>query len=118
MPTIPSTDRLVWAIVIHLVCDWLLQNHWMAVNKAKLFHPSGIVHAAIHAVGLMLVFPIPIALVIGVLHYIVDLRTALAWWRKVYRQTTEGEWALHVAVWGDQVLHILILAIAVLLIGG
>lgn len=30
-----ATDLLVWGIVIHLVVDWLGQNEWIAVNKAK-----------------------------------------------------------------------------------
>jgi hypothetical protein len=30
-----ATDLLLWGIVVHLVIDWLAQNEWMAVNKAK-----------------------------------------------------------------------------------
>jgi hypothetical protein len=32
---VSATDLLIWGIVIHLVIDWLAQNEWMAVNKAK-----------------------------------------------------------------------------------
>lgn len=30
-----AADLLIWAIVLHLVADWLLQNEWMSVNKAS-----------------------------------------------------------------------------------
>jgi hypothetical protein len=106
-----STDLLVWGIVVHLIADWILQNDWQANNKADPNHPAGIVHAAIHAVGLMFVFPAKIAALIGVVHYIIDLRFGLKWWRETFRQTTEGPAALHVAIWGDQVLHIAIIAL-------
>lgn len=106
------TDLLVWGIVAHLVADWLLQNKWMALNKVKPLHPAGWMHAVIHIIALAYVFPIPTALVLGVVHWFVDLRFALAWWRNFYGQTTEGPMAPHVAIWGDQVVHIGCIAIA------
>jgi hypothetical protein len=66
----------------------------------------------------MLVFPPPVALAIGVIHYIIDLRFLLRWWRRVFRQTTTGDVALHVAIWGDQVAHIAVIAAAALLVTG
>jgi len=30
-----ATDLLIWGIVVHLLIDWLGQNEWIAVNKAK-----------------------------------------------------------------------------------
>jgi hypothetical protein len=30
-----ATDLLIWGIVVHLLVDWLGQNEWIAVNKAK-----------------------------------------------------------------------------------
>ena len=39
-------------LVAHLVADWILQNDWMALNKTKLWHPAGYVHAGIHALCL------------------------------------------------------------------
>lgn len=104
-----ETQIFIRALMIHLVVDWFLQNDWMAANKAKLGHPAGIIHAAIHAIGLTLVFPVEIALLIGITHYVIDLRFLLKWWRETYRQTIEGPAALHVAIWGDQVAHIIIL---------
>lgn len=112
------TDRTVFGIIVHLAADWLLQNDWMAANKANPDHPAGIVHAAIHTIGLLFVFPAKFAALIGALHYIIDLRFALRWWRKVFGQTTEGEAALHVAIWGDQVLHIAVIAFFASLLKG
>lgn len=106
------TELLAWGIVAHLVADWLLQNEWMALNKVKPLHPAGHLHAAIHYVALSFVFPIGVAFILGVVHWFVDLRFALAWWRRFYGQTTEGPMAPHVAIWEDQVVHIVCIAIA------
>jgi hypothetical protein len=106
-----QTDRLVWGVVAHEVADWLLQNHWMATNKANPNHPAGIVHAGIHALAMMFVFPVRVSLLLGAVHYLIDLRCILAWWRKFYQQTQEGEAAMHVAIWGDQVAHVVTIAI-------
>ena len=105
-----KTDLLIWGVVIHLICDWLLQNEWIAKNKTNLHHPAGYLHGAIHAAGMTLVFPISAALVIGLTHWLIDLRFIMTWWRSFYRQTISGVFALPVAIWGDQVVHIAIIA--------
>lgn len=109
------SDVLLLAIIIHFVCDWLLQNHWMAANKANLKHPAGYVHAGIHTIGLCLIFPAQVALFVGIVHLLIDTRKPLQWWSAVYRQTTEGIFAPHVSIWTDQVLHILLLTVVVLI---
>lgn len=109
-----ATQLLVWGIVMHLVIDWLLQNDWQARNKPNLLHPAAYVHSGIHLVGLLFIFPWHAALVIAITHLLIDTRKPLAWWRRFFRQTQEGDVALHVAVWGDQVAHIAIIAIAAL----
>lgn len=103
----------------HWIADWILQNDWMARNKSSLFHAASWVHSGIHLIGLLVIFyPIWwVAVFIGVTHILIDTRLPLVWWRKFYRQTTIGDVALHVALWGDQVAHITVLAIAALLIG-
>jgi uncharacterized protein DUF3307 len=106
------TDRLLWGILAHLGADWLLQNAYMADNKATLGHPAGILHAAIHTLALAAVFPRRVALFLGIVHYLIDLRFLLRWWRETFRQTTTGPAALHVAIWQDQVCHMLTLAVA------
>jgi hypothetical protein len=57
------------------------------------------------------------ALLLALSHLLIDTRVPLAWWRRIFRQTTTGEAALHVAMWSDQVAHISMLAIAALIVG-
>jgi hypothetical protein len=113
-----ATSLLLWGIVIHLLLDWLGQNDWMARYKSSLKHPASWVHSGIHLIGLLLIFPWYAAFSIAVVHLLIDLRAPLVWWRKIYRQTREGDVALHVALWSDQVAHITVLAVAALLVGG
>jgi hypothetical protein len=110
---------LLWGIVAHLICDWLLQNEWMALNKISLRHPAAYVHSGIHLCGLLLVFPWPWALGLAVSHLLIDTRKPLIWWRTLIRQTTDptNPASIHVAFWGDQVAHISCLALAAGLLG-
>lgn len=103
-------------LIAHLIADWLLQNEWMAINKVKVGHLAGIIHALIHGMLFLFVFPPLVALTLGVIHYLIDLRFILVWWRKSYRQTTEGVFALHVAIWQDQAVHIICIWIATLVL--
>lgn len=51
-----TAEYLAWLLVAHLAGDYLLQSHWMAVEKTKRWWP-----AAVHAVtyGLPFVFLVP-----------------------------------------------------------
>lgn len=98
------------ALVAHLIGDWLLQNDWMARNKANLAHPSAWVHGAIHALLLALALGWLGGLVLAILHVLTDTRIPQRWWTRVFRQTSEGPSAMHVAIWGDQVIHIALIA--------
>ena len=125
-----ASDLLIWGLVLHLIADWPLQNDWMARNKAQVGHPAGIVHATIHAVALCLVFGWWPAWVLGVLHYLIDLRKPVAWWSLLMRQTQprpmvakEGmrtrvmvDVGTEVRFWTDQVFHIACIAVAALVI--
>lgn len=111
-----ATDYALWGIIVHLVVDWLFQNDYLAKNKVSLRHPAAWVHSGLHALALLLVFPPIYAVGIGILHLLIDTRIPLTWWRKAYRQTTEGPFAIHVALWSDQVLHIAVIALAALLV--
>ena len=113
-----ATSLLLWGIVIHLFCDWLLQNDWMARNKTNLKHPAAWIHSGIHLIGLLLVFPWWAALALGLSHLLIDSRVPLAAWRTFFRQTRTGLVAMHVAMWSDQVAHITMLAVAALVVGG
>lgn len=107
-----ATDLFVWGMVSHLICDWLLQNAWMSDHKASLRGPAAYVHAGIQTCGLLLVFPVPAALLLGLSHLLIDTRRPLQWWREFYGQTAEGPMAPHVAIWSDQVLHLTMIAVA------
>ena len=99
------------ALIAHLVGDWLLQNDWMARNKANLAHPAAWVHGAIHGVLLALALGWLGGVVLAILHVLTDTRLPQRWWARVFRQTTDGPSALHVAIWGDQVDHIAMIAL-------
>ena len=105
------SDLILYGLIVHLVADWVFQNHWMAINKANVRHPAGYVHASIHTLGALLVFPPAIALVLGVLHFLIDTRKPMQWWQRVYQQTIEGPYAIHVQIWLDQVFHVIVIVI-------
>lgn len=107
-----SLPYAFWAIIYHLIADWMLQSEWMAINKSSLTHPAAWVHGAIHLAFMLVIFPWQIAIIIALLHIVIDERSFMRWWRKKYGQTTEGEMGVHVAIWTDQVAHIVIICIA------
>jgi uncharacterized protein DUF3307 len=97
--------------VKHLICDYVLQTPYMYLNKGKYFHPGGIFHAGIHAVGSILPVlvlgrePILIAALLGiefVVHYHVD-------WLKEQINKRRGLTHAHALFWAifgaDQFLH-------------
>ncbi len=103
------------ALVAHLVADWLLQNDWMAKNKPSLTSSAAWLHFFIQFVFLSIALSLPAGLVLGIVHLIIDTRKPLNWWRRVFRQTTDGPLAVHMAIWSDQVLHVVIIAVWVAL---
>jgi len=98
------------SIVMHLIGDWILQNHWMAENKPNLKHPAAWIHMLIHIVLQSLVLGVQGGVILGILHILIDTRVPFRWWRKLFGMTAEGPTAVHVAIWTDQVLHVLCLA--------
>jgi hypothetical protein len=111
-----ATELLVWGVAVHLVVDWLLQNEWIAENKSSLRSPAGYVHAGLHGLGLLLVFPPLAALALAVVHLIIDTRKPLELWSRVIGQTTEGAVAMPLLIWRDQVLHVATIAVAALIV--
>jgi hypothetical protein len=111
-----ATALLAWGSLIHLVCDWVLQNDWMARNKVNPAHPASYVHAGIHTLGLALIYPAWAALAIGAIHWFIDLRFALAAWRHAFGQDS-GPVAVHVAIWEDQAVHLAVLGVFALACG-
>ena len=99
------------AMVAHLVADWLLQNNWMAAHKSDLRHPAAWVHGAIHAICLALALGPRAGLCLGLVHILIDTRLPLAWWTRVFKGNGSGTEAMNVAIWADQVLHVVTIAL-------
>lgn len=60
-------------LVAHLVGDYLLQSHWMAMNKTKQWFPAAI-HALVYTTVFVFFFRPHLhpVLVIGLTHYLID----------------------------------------------
>ena len=98
------------ALVAHLVADWLLQNDWMALNKTKLWHPAGWVHASIHALLLGLALGWSGGIVLGVFHLLLDTGRPVNWWIRVFKKCDHAPLAGLIRIWTDQVMHIAAIA--------
>jgi hypothetical protein len=112
-----ATELVVWGATLHLVVDWLLQNDWMAEHKSSLRHPAGYVHAGLHGVAMLLIFPVWAAVALGIAHLLIDTRRPLQWWSRLVTQPTEGPMAVSVQLWRDQTLHLVTIALAALAVG-
>lgn len=106
------SDLLLYGIIAHLIADWIFQNHWMAVYKTDLFHPAAWIHGYIHFIAMMFIFPFHIAGIIAIVHMLIDTRKPVQWWQSIYKQTTEGVYAVQVSIWLDQVFHIVVILFA------
>ncbi len=104
-------------LVAHLLADWVLQNDWMARNKTSLAHPAAWTHAGIHAVLLALALGWQAGLVLGFVHMLVDTRVPVAWWMRAFKKCTQAPEASSIALWLDQAIHILCIALWVTLFG-
>lgn len=124
----PPTELLVWALIAHVVADWLLQTDWMAVNKVNLRHPAGYVHAGVYTLFMLPLFPWFLAILIGATHLFIDTRGPVQWWMRTVKRMPPGGGSgrsgagspgaytnsgfLESAV--DQAFHVVILAAAAL----
>ncbi len=97
-------------LMAHLVADWLLQNDWMAMNKTRLSHPAGWVHAGIHAICLGLALGPLAGAVLGAIHLLLDTRVPLEWWIRVFKKSDKVPEARLIAIWTDQVIHLATIA--------
>lgn len=98
------------ALVLHFIGDWILQNEWMSENKPNIKHPAAWVHSGVHAALLSLALGWEAGLVLGFCHMLIDTRIPFRWWRSTFKMTADGPAAMHVAIWTDQVFHILCIA--------
>jgi hypothetical protein len=97
-------------LVAHLVADWLLQNDWMALNKANLRHPAGWVHASIHGVLLGLALGWMGGIALGILHLLLDTGRPVNWWIRVFKKCDAAPQAALIRISTDQVIHITAIA--------
>jgi len=105
-------------LVAHLVADWILQNDWMARNKMNLRHPAAMTHASIHAVCLGLALGWPAGVVLGFIHLLIDTRIPVAWWMGRFKKCDQAPEAGSIAIWLDQTVHLICIAIWVALVRG
>lgn len=98
------------ALVAHLIADWLLQNDWMARNKTSLLHPAAWVHASIYGICLAMVLGWPAGAVLGLIHLLVDTKIPLNWWIRIFKKCSHAPEASQIAIWTDQVIHIVTFA--------
>lgn len=119
-------------LVAHLVGDYLLQSHWMAVEKVNKWLPA-IVHGIVYTLPFLFITQsIPALLVIAGTHVVIDhyrLAKHISWFKnqfgpKAYRVDglANNGYADEVPVWmstflmivTDNTLHILINILAVM----
>ena len=103
-------------LVAHLVADWVLQNDWMARNKTSLRHPAAWTHAAIQGLCLGLALGWQAGLVLGFIHLLIDTRVPVAWWMRNFKKCSEAPDVTTIAIWLDQTLHIICIALWVALV--
>lgn len=113
-----ATDIAFWGIMLHLIADWLLQTEAMSKFKTDLRFHHAYLHAFVHFAVMTNVFHFEWAVLIAIIHLIIDTRIPLDLWRRLMQQTTEGEMAIHVAIWQDQVVHWLVICIAAIIVSG
>lgn len=111
--------------VAHLVADWLLQTEWQALNKdhnyRALFSHIGIYSLVILSV-LWLDFGfqnVTVYLVVGMIaltHAFIDRRWPVVWFMKTFRLIVERKPKGALMLGVDQTFHILLLAIAGLIL--
>jgi uncharacterized protein DUF3307 len=130
-----ATTLLVWGVVAHLAADWLTQNEWIALHKQGRRteaspwwdrHPSLYVHGAAHILVLALVFPLPVAVAIGLVHMAIDTKEPVIGWSRLIHQTTPDKTPVPpqylsigqaVTIAADQVWHIAVIAVAAFIVG-
>jgi hypothetical protein len=111
-----QTIVLLWAIIAHFIADWLFQTEWMAINKMHLRKPAAWVHGSINAFFLLFVLHWYLALLVGLLHVLIDTRKPVEWWMHVVKGMKPGTHMYTIVyIWVDQVFHIVVLAAIVLI---
>jgi len=69
-------------ILLHFIGDYIIQNHWMSVNKkAKGFKGfmACLIHCASYSLPFLFIGSIPAVLVIFGTHFLIDRTNIVAW---------------------------------------
>jgi hypothetical protein len=122
----PFTALVAVLIVLeikHFVCDYPLQTLYMVRNKGTYFHPGGIIHSGVQALGTISAFfvvtptlALGLAIVVGefLVHYHVDWSKEQINRRMGYTTAKSEFWW---AIGADQLIHHLTyIAIAAVLV--
>ncbi|MBU8905922.1 DUF3307 domain-containing protein [Desertibacillus haloalkaliphilus] len=107
-------------VVAHLIGDFLFQTSWMAMYKATKWLPL-LSHCLVYTVTVALIdwfsfgaLSISAILFIFITHVLLDRRTFVQWWLRNIMKTT-GKEAGWLGIVVDQIFHIIVLALALLL---
>lgn len=115
-------NQLAFALVGHLVGDYLLQNDWQANGKKKST-PICALHCLLWTIAVLgfawsswWIWWVPI--VLFVTHFAQDRTTFVRWWMGKAGQTG---FAVHLAPWSiiavDNTMHVVVLAIIARIVG-
>jgi hypothetical protein len=112
------SDEINWVLVLlvllqfkHLLADFVLQNAYILENRGKWGHPGGLLHAAIHLAGSLIVLSlvsVPAQAILyllvfeGIVHYHIDWAKDNLGKRYILTPTTRAFWVLTGL---DQFLH-------------
>jgi len=108
-------ELFIKGLIVHLVVDFFLQSDWLSENKKQIGHPAAWLHSALHLLGYLLVFSLPIAIGLALSHLVLDVRRPLVWWRKLFSQNPQGEDARTFYLLQDQAAHVILLGVAAIL---
>ena len=103
-------------LVAHLIADWVLQNDWMARYKTSLRHPAAWTHSGIQGLCLGLALGWQAGLVLGFVHMLVDTRVPVSWWMRRFKKCGQAPEVVTIAIWLDQTVHIVCIALWVALV--
>lgn len=111
---------LPYFIAAHLAGDFLLQNNWMASNKARS-HVACAAHVATYllpfiALVALIGAPWLSILLVGAQHYAQDRYALHLRWMTVYGQTPPDKWPVG-PMCVDQAMHIAWMAAVLLCLG-
>lgn len=112
-------DLLPLLIVAHLVGDFLLQNNWMAANKARS-HVACACHVSSYSLpflALVLFAGVPLAalILVAAQHYLQDRYALHLRWMKFYGQTPPERWPVG-PLCVDQAMHLAWIALVLLVL--